>query len=350
MICEIRTGAIDSPRVGFLETERTLNRLMSVGGETADYWSLRLGLAAELAIVQEDAHGRSEASKAMLPSLNGPRSCFVRDVLGEWCAGYLGVTADEPLARAVGLDENWRVRALEWMEAGSEFVPVWMRVEGLDAKLTGSGYLRKLEDGGREQFLAEFVLTHSLIWTVKLIWLDLVSCLGKGHWYSLSALTELMQLAMSFGIFGQVVQVLERPEECLYLPVQRSSFLADPFHSTEIASWVRQVITDLWEPLGIAKVCEETDQVWLDSPMMRIEGPPILDPAARREFLAEVMDNPDFEFHVPGLAPAILRAVGEEEQEGDWVEMSCPLDVILDRVEGRTIQSFDGKRLKLTSV
>ncbi len=326
-------------------TPETLTRLQQVGGHDASHWVQNVELAMQLGLFKVDGK-RLLSNPAFETTLDLPKAAFVRHVLFEWCTGFVGTHVDKNLAKAVGLDDVWRRLMLKVLSRAKEFTPVWMRYEGVEPLLTGAGCLRDVEDSSEELLIAELGIVNGVIWTAKLVFLDLVSMLGTDYWYSKKAIAELFQIVASFSTFSHIYQVLEHPEMGLYVPVQRASFMTDPLHTPEFESWVDDLITHLLEPLGIARRHPETDSIWLDTTLLRIPSPPGLLDEHRQGLVRDLFSDPDVEFKIPGPSLTRLHRVPSATDPG-VVDLDLPLFAVRQSLDGRAVTAFDGQRLRL---
>lgn len=341
--CEAARGSFTAP-AGTVSDE-TMSRLIEVGGHDARYWAERVDLALELSALRIRRNGEAAENPAFQRVLDLPRSAFVRQVLFDWCTGYVGGAADSRLSRAIGLDDTWRREAVRFLRQRSEFVPLWLEHEGVESELTGSGYIRNAGDSEPEQLMTEIGLTNGLVWSAKLVWLDLLSVLEDDLWYPADVVAELAQLATGFATFGQLIHVIERPNDGLYLPLQRASFLADPLHSPEFHAWFDDAVLHLLEPLGVARLSEDRHQVWLQTSHLRVESPPGLPDEQRELIMREIFGDPEMEFRVPQAVPNRLHRVDDPTEAGG-IGLDLPLDVVKRWLADRDIVSFDGRRIE----
>lgn len=325
-----------------LATE-AVSRLVEVGGHDEEFWTERVGLALELSALRRRRTGALVENPTFRRVVDLPHGPFVRQVLFDWCTGYVGAAPDANLVQAIGLDEVWRKEAIRFLMTRDEFVPLWMNSEGLDPLSTGCGAIRTAGDSDPELLMMEIGLTNGLVWSAKLVWLDLLSLLESQMWYPRSMLVELMQLATGFAIFTQLIHVLEQPNAGYYLPVQRASLAADQFHQTHFDAWVSDIVRDLMEPLGVARSAED-DLVWLDSSNLRVESPPGLPDSTREQLMREVFDDPTVEFRVPSQPAGRLHRI-DDVPGGRSIDLDRPLQTIRDWLGDRRITRFDGRRI-----
>lgn len=325
--------------------ESTLERLARVAGHDARYWEDKVEFGVQLgAFFVEGDHLRP--ARAFETTLDLAKPAFVRHVLLEWCTGFVGSKVDVFLPRATGLDDAWRKQMLKVLTRADEFIPLWMKSEGVEPLMTGAGCLRDLDDSSEETLVTELALANAVMWTTKLVWLDLVSMLGADYWYSLKALADLAQIVGAFAMFSHVSQVLEQPELGLYLPVQRASFMTDAFHANAFEMWVSDVIEHLLEPLGVAYRHPESGSIWLDTALLRIPSPPGLTDVYRATLMQEIFNDPSLQFPVAG--PNTLR-LHRAESNGDprTTGLDLPIAELREWLAGREVTQFDGQRLRV---
>ncbi len=328
-------GDLDLPQLEKFEA-------LGWGGEGD--WARAHRLGWELGVWTDD-DGRAEFNQAAATLLDQPRATFVRSVLLEWVTGYVGAWADADLANAIGLDELWRAEVVKRLMARGEFAPAWMHFSGLPSEQTGAGCLRTVSaEDPDDLLLFEMGLANGLVWTEKLMWLDLLSLLADDCWYPLGQLVGLMQMSASVSVFGQLLHVLENPNAGYYVPVQRASFLIDPHHEDALRDWLENVIREILEPLGVARMND--DLVWLDTATLRIPTPPGLTDEGREQFMRDIFADASLEFRVPTMAPPPLRPVPQPTAD-DGIPVSSPLGVIRTAAAGREIKSFDGRTITL---
>lgn len=323
----------------------TVDRLQRVGGHDAAYWKQTVDLAMQLGLF-DPVGGKLVSKKAFETTLDLPRPAFVRHVLFEWCTGFVGTHVDQNLAKAVGLDDVWRQLMLKVLKRAKEFTPIWMRYDGVEPMLTGAGCLRDVEDSSEDLLIAELGIVNGVIWTAKLVFLDLISMLGSDYWYSKKAVAELLQIVSAFSTFSHIYQVLEHPEVGYYVPVQRASFMTDPFHTPEFETWVDALINDLLVPLGIARRHPESESVWLDTSLLRIPSPPGLLDEHRQGLVRDLFGDEDLEFKIPGPGLTRLHRVPSATEQ-DVVDLDLPLFVVRQSLDGRAVTGFDGQKLRL---
>lgn len=342
LICEADAGELpaspDAVDAGILD------RWSGYEAGDPDLWSRAHRLGWELGFWTDD-DGRARFNPTAESLIDEPRVSFVRTILHEWVTGYVGAWSDARLAQAIGLDEVWRTELIRRLVERGDFAPVWMHFEGLQPQQTGSGCLRTASAEDPEDLLIfEMGLANGLVWTEKLMWLDLLSLLESGCWYPIGHLVGLMQLAASVSVFGQLLHVLESPQAGYYIPVQRASFLVDPHHEDALMAWVSDVVDAVLEPLGVA--IRDGDSVWLESQSLRIATPPGLTDDGRQRFVQDIFADPEIDFRVPSADGPALRPVPSGMDEG-VVDLSLPIAEIRDAVDGKSILDFDGKVLRV---
>lgn len=342
--CEADRGRVRMSG-GYMDDE-TQSRLVSVGGHDTKFWAERLEVALELSALHVRRTGHAVENPTFRRVLDLPRSAFIRQVLFDWCTGYVGSAADGRLGRALGLDDTWRREVVKFLRQRGEFVPLWMEHEGVDQETTGSGYIRNTGDTEPDRLLMEIGLVNGLVWSAKLVWLDLLSFLPDDLWYPTTTVAELLQISTGLSTFGQLIHVLEEPNMGYYLPVQRASFLSDTFHTPEFESWIIEVVEHLLAPLGVARMSEDQSTIWLQTSHLRVESPPGLADDQREQLLREIFQDDQLEFRVPKASPNRLHRV-DEPPEGDAIDLDLPLDVVRRWLNEREIVGFDGKRLKV---
>ena len=347
--------ASGKPPYGLCEISRQRIREARSGDEEQARRSERLALLArELGLFVEDARGTLAVDEAQIELLDAPRPSFVRRVLHDWCTCRISARADEPLAQALGLDETWRGRVVAALQARQEVLPPWLLSEGLDTSHTGAGCLRDPALGGPEVLMMELGLTNSYVWSTKLLWLDLISMQEADCHYPLDALRELLQMAAALTLFGHLSSLIEMPGFSYYLPVQRASFLHDPFHTDAFDSWLRAIVAELLEPLGVARLEEDGRgaSVWLDTRHLRVETPMGMQDEQRIEQLRDLLQMEELDFKPPCPTTPSLLALdfsgnGNGAGGGGWLAASLPLARLRQELDGRSISGFDGERILL---
>lgn len=324
-------------------SEATTAHLTEVGGRTPEHWATRVRLAAELrALNLASSEWKLTSEPAFRSVLDMPKSSFVRELLLEWCTGYAGFDADAALPRAFGLDDVWRCEAIEFLDGRDEFIPRWMLHEGVDPNSTGSGQIRNPGESTPEQLEIEVALTNGIMWSAKLVWMDLLSMLESHMWYPREALIDVLGLTTGLAVFSQLYRVLEEPNMGYYLPVQRASLLLDDFSVSHFTDWFDAILDGLFVPLGIAVV--EEDGVWLDTTALRIETPPGMVDDNRRDVLRAIFDAPDMPFEIVRPHASTLHRV-DTAPAGDTIDLDLPLQTVRDLLGDRRIVRFDGRRI-----
>ncbi len=341
---EADRGAIRAP--AGIATDETMEHLVEVGGHDVSFWAHRLEIALELSALRLQRSGHAAENPTFRRVLELPRSAFARQVLFDWCTGYLGSTADARLGVALGLDDTWRREVVRYLKKYSEFTPLWLRHEGVELETTGSGYLRNAERSDEERLRMEIALTNGIVWSTKLTWLDLLSLLDDGLWYSRSALVEVLQTAAGLSTFAQLIHVLENPYLGYYLPVQRASVMSDSLQTPHFEAWFDELVDNLLEPLGVARFSDDGESVWLQASSLRVESPPGVNDEQREAIIREILQDPELEFRPPNsLPPERLHRVETAPEDGT-IELDVPLDMIRQRLKGRVIVEFDGRRIQ----
>ncbi len=343
LVCEAATGELT------LEDGRpnadVLDRLTRRAGRPD--WDLEsyMELLFELSILRRGVDGFITLGAEYQKLLDMDRKAFVRDVLYEWCGGFVGGGFDERLPKAFGLDERWREQAVEILRARREFIPQWMEFEGVDQERTGAGCLREATDDNPELVARELSILNGYVLSAKMVWLDLLTLLSRNRRYPLQGIVELEQMNASVCLFSQLGRLLEDPREYFYLPVQRASFLTDPFHTSEFEGWIGDVVDRLFEPLGVGSRDEES--VLLTDVEFRIDSPPGWSLRDREQLVGEVVERDDFEF--PGTRgdrrPLEAVEAPSESDRGGFprrVELDAPIDDILEAAHGRGVEAFEG--------
>jgi len=317
-------------------------------------WDLEayLELLFELSILRRGVDGFIALGAEYEKLLDMRREEFVLDALYEWCGGFVGAGFEERLPKALGLDESWREQALEILRARREYTPQWMSFEGVEQERTGAGCLRETAENSPELLARELQILNGYVWSAKMLWLDLVSLAEPERSYSIDSLVELEQMAASVCLFSQLGYLLEDPREYFYLPVQRASFLTDPFHTSEFERWLEEVVRGFLEPLGVAAIAAD-DRIYLATDQIRIESPPGWSEADRERLLGEILGREEFEFTAGATGRRPVEAVegtgpgiGEEPTE---VSLDRPVEEVLRVARGRPIERFDGDRLFFSS-
>lgn len=341
-VCEADRGrlAAASERL----TESSIERLVTVGGHDRAFWDERTRLAIELSALRPRRSGEVVENPTFRRVLDLPRGAFVRQVLFDWCTGYVGHAADAKLTAAIGLDDTWRREVIAMLTTRKEFVPLWMQHEGVEARTTGCGCIRNAGESEPELLMMEVGLTNGLVWSAKLVWLDLLSYLDDELWYPSAVLAELLQLATGFAIFSQLTHVLEEPNIGYYLPVQRASLASDEYCRAQFEDWFDTIMDGLLIPLAIAARSEDGESVWLRTSGLRVESPPGLPDDTRERVMQEIFDDDTLEFKIPHQAPATLHRI-DELPAAEWIDLDRPVQTIRAWLGEREITRFDGRRL-----
>ncbi len=310
-----------------------------------------LYLLRDLSVLQASQTGALAAGPEHQKLLNMSRPDFIRNALYEWCGGFVGRGIDDDLARAVGLDEVWRDRAIELLRARREFVPVWMNFEGLPPERTGAGCLRDLLDEAAPDLVAtEIEVTNSYIWGLKLLWLDLLTLLDSGRRYSRDLMAELLRMSASVSLFSQLGHLLQEPGGQYYAPVQRASFLNDPTHVSAFESWTSAIVEHLLTPLGAASLSEDGESVWLNTELLEVKSPPGWPPEERTQLIEDIFETDDIAFDPEQFGDGRnLRPVSTTPNpEADRIEVrDVDIGDLLEVARDREVVSFDGERLEL---
>ncbi len=341
-VCEADRGSLAVADVGL--TDGSIDRLVEVGGHDRDFWSGRTRLAIELSALRPRRSGEVVENPTFRRVLDLPRMPFIRQVLFDWCTGYVGFEADRGLCGAIGLDDTWRLEVITMLTQRKEFVPLWMQHPGVEARTTGCGCIRNAGDSEAEQLMMEVGLTNGLVWSAKLVWLDLLSFLEGQMWYPRALLVELLQLAAGFAIFSQLTHVLEEPNMSYYLPVQRASLACDEYCLPQFEGWFDTIVQGLLVPLGIGVLSEDGQYLWLQTAGLRVESPPGLPDDTRERLMQEIFADDALEFKVPVQAPSTLHRINEAPVD-NWIDLDRPVQTIRAWLGDRAIARFDGRKL-----
>lgn len=311
-----------------------------------------LPLLRDLSVLQADQTGRLVAGPESRKLLNMSRPDFVRNTLYEWCGGFIGREIDDALPRAIGLDDVWRDRAIELLRARREFVPVWMNSEGLPPERTGAGCLRDPEEGMSERIATEIEVANSYVWGLKLLWLDLLTLLDRGRWYSRDLMAELLRMSASISLFSQLGHLLQDPGAQYYAPVQRASFLNDPTHAAAFETWTTDLVEHLLAPLGAARFDASGERIWLNNELLKVKSPPGWPPEERIQLVEDVFQTDEIDFEPEKFGDGRnLRPVSTTPAPTDTtIELrDVDLDDLLEVVGSRDIVGFDGEQLEIAS-
>lgn len=323
--------------------EAAFTRLAQVGGQSPAFWEEVVELGLQLGVFRPDGVNL-QPNGAQESLLDLPRQAFGRQVMFAWCMGTLGKAAEQHLAKAMGLDDVWRRQMLKVLRRADETTPLWLLFEGVEPMMTGAGCLRDIEDSPDDLLIGEYGIANALIWTTKLLWLDLLSMLPGDYWYSKRALAELLQILAAFSTFSHILQVLEHPDVGFYVPVQRASFMTDPMHTPEFETWVDQVVRHLMEPLGVAARSADGDFVWLDTGALRVPSPPGLLDEHRETLVRDIFGDAGVSFKVPGAAPMRLHRVPSDVADSE-IGLDAPLQALRAWLGERTLTRFDGQHV-----
>lgn len=341
LCCEAQNGRLKLPM-----DEPNVAPLIDVSALPMDACLGGMAMGIELGVLAPEGDDRLVVDPSRVSVLDEPRAAFARQSLLSWCMGGFGQGADRWLAQAIGLDDPWRLQVLDSMlELLDGHVPAWLLHEGIDSQLTGMGYLRTLDTSTPELLTLEVGMVNSYICGAKLLWIDLLSMLEDGRWYSVAALDELMQLVAALTLFNHLAHVLEHPGMSHYLPVQRASFLTDPHHVSAFGGWVRAIFEEVFAPLGVARV--DGDRVWLSTKWMRIPSPEGLEVELREAALREIFGDDELVFSAAShVSP--LRAVRAAPVPGAGaLSLDESVEFLLEQTLGKQIKTYDGKSLVL---
>ncbi|MFB6372724.1 MAG: hypothetical protein ABEN55_06345, partial [Bradymonadaceae bacterium] len=348
LVCESATGELT------LEDdeldEQSLERLADTAGVAPDQLRSRVANLVDLSVLRRGLDGFLTLGAEYEKLLNMSRPEFIRNVLYEWCGGFLGHRFERHLPKAIGLDEEWRQQATEVLRARHEFIPHWMSFEGVEQERTGAGCLREMIDSSPEMLSDELGLANGYVWSAKMIWLDVLSFLDGGRWYAFDELVALMQYVASVCLFSQIGRLLDDPRAYFYLPVQRTSFLKDPFHTSEFETWLEADVEQLLVPLGVAATRESDGAVWLSTDDLRIDTPPGWADEERRALLGEIVNAPVDEATFPPANNVSLQAVSEPiDMSASEIPLDRPVDELLEATRDRAIAEFAGDAIVLAS-
>lgn len=305
------------------------------------------GFADELGVFDVPA---DELPEDLVGFLDSGRTSFARDFMLEWCLGGVGSESEAFIPAAIGLDEGWREQVSELdLEEALPFLPAWLEHEGIDAQMTGTGYLRALSASTPELLMLELGLVNSYIWSFKILWLDVLSMLEDGRWYPMSLLQELLQLCAALTLFNHLSHVLEQPGLSHYVPVQRASFLSDPAHVQAFNAWCEAIVEQVMVPLGVAQ--REDHLVMLATRSLRVESPEGMPDELRVESMRELFGEDELDFDLSrtheGARLFSVAAVHDTEQtpQGEWVSLGQPLLGVLAQLKGRRIVKYEDAKI-----
>lgn len=346
LVCEAASGRLTLDD-GLPDSEE-MERLEAMGqGARVDFEPCFRNLF-DLSILRRGLDGFVTLGAEYRKLLDMPEQRFARNVLYEWCGGFVGRAFEQQLPKAVGLDEEWREQAMEILQARHEFIPHWMSFEGVPQERTGAGCLRETTDNTPQLLSEELGLANGYVWSAKMIWLDLLSLLEDERWYPFDGIVNLMQMCASVCLFSQVGRLIDQPRAYFYLPVQRTSFLTDPFHTSAFEQWIDDVVDGLLVPLGVAQRDTDEERVRLQTGSLSVDSPPGWSDRERRALLEDIL-GPDFgeldlrEGRSSGLH-AVQQPPAADENE---VPLELEIDDILKAARGREVASFDGEVLRL---
>lgn len=335
--CEHEEAGLSAQTLRLLDDVSTLERAVD--------WDVTWQLSQELRILEREAFGFIGAGSESIPLLDRERRDFVSEVLLEWCLAYSGEQVDQHLTQAIGFDEAWRNRAVDLIRRQGEPVPLWMFESGVDPNSTGGGWLRESGTGPDEIVLFEVGLATTFVVMTKLLWLDVLSLLETKRRYPVEGLVGLMQCVAGFSMFTQLRLVLEEQPAPVYLPFQRASILMDERNQSAFRKWVDDVLQTLLVPLGVAVMDEETDAVWLEASMLRIDDPPGWPGGQREKLLEEIFDE-ELDFELQAEPSSGLHEVIPDIGSGKLC-LDESMERLLELVKGREITGFDGRFIEL---
>lgn len=325
----------------------SLSHCVEVGQHDPEYWAGQLRLASEVGslLVQNNQVTSNPAFESVVDL---PRQVFIRQMVHDWVMGYLGAETEHRVGQALGLDDVWRLEVLKLLRSKNEFVPVWMHSEGIESGMTGSGFLKDSLETTPEVLHEEFMLLHETMWSMRMLWLDLLSMLNSDYWYPLEQITELFQMTACLEVFSRVEKALGGIEMPLYIPIQRSSLLMEPVHTEDFGLWVEDLFSKLFQPLGVAVLSQDKKHVMFDTSVLRIPTPAGLLDTDRVEMLRLILQNPELEFRIQASPELRLHRV-PSGKDAMSIDLDVPLQTVRAWLKGRRIRKFDGKRLYLQS-
>lgn len=327
-------------------TSESLDRLDAVyDGERSLDWDTVWNLGRQLRILDVEPDGAVGPNREARQLLDAGEPEFVRESLLEWCLGYLGRECDRKLPQALGLDDQWRNRAVGLMRRNGEPIPAWIQHPGVESDATGAGWLRPTGTGADEMITFEYGLAAGLVSLAKVMWLDVLSLLEPMS-VPIDQLAVLMQNVSGVAMFTQLRIVLEEQPAPVYLPFQRASFLMDERQHAPIAEWIEHLMVGLLHPLGVATYDASSRQVRLVPRLLRIGDPPGW-PEGQRAQLLEEMFGDEVDFEVPSGDESTLREVSTVSDDAEaTASIDEPLARLVELSANRAICSFDGQFLQ----
>jgi len=317
-----------------------LLHLSSIGGRTPSFWGSRLDLGIELGVF---ATKSNRLIVEDTQDLDANRGVFVRNVLGDWCLGEVAAHTETHVGKALGLDEVWRREVLKVLKKSGESVPSWLHSEGVESLLTGSGFLKDSLDTPKEVLMAEFVLAHDIMYSIRQGWLDLLSVMSPTYWYAKEHVLELFGMVACFELFSHVSHAIDGSGMAFYIPFQRSSLLMEPVHLESFRLWLDDTIEGFLIPLGVATQSPDGESIWFDTSALRVPTLSWMDEGKRIERVEQMFAGKKIEFSIPAEPEFRLHRVPELEDHELGLEV--PVHVMRSWLRKREIIRFDGRRI-----
>lgn len=328
-------------------TPETREHLADHSNTQERMWTALTCMGVEMELFDVGPDGKLRPTYLAHEYLEETAGAFRSEVLDSWIIGAMGTHCDVELGRALGIDESWRLALLGLLAERGEIPPAWSLEEGIAHEETGSGCLREIADAPAESLLLELGLVNAVLCGTKLRWLDLLSTLESGQWYPIRGLVDLIEVIASFSLFAQVGHLIRDPGASFYFPMQRPSFFTLPQHDDAFQAWVRDLATELLEPLGLAELSADRDKIWLDTRRLRVGTTEFWPDEPRKQFVYDVFDDTDFDFDISTESSSTLRTVPAAAGEPDaLLATDLTLTELLNALDGASATSFDGKRIR----
>ncbi|MGM0556379.1 MAG: hypothetical protein ACQEVA_08390 [Myxococcota bacterium] len=341
---EAEAGRIETRDL--MPTDETRKRLAQCSNAPARMWDALTCMGVELEMFDVGPHGKLRPTELAHDYLEESKGLFRTEVLHSWILGTTGAHCDVQLASAFGIDEEWRRALLSLLAQRGELPPAWLLEEGVPHEETGAGCLREI-DGVNESLLLELGIVNAVLCGTKLRWLDLLSVLESERWYSVRGLVNLIELVAMFSLFAQIGYLIRDPGAAFYFPMQRPSLFTIRRHDDAFQEWVRDLATELLEPLGLGELSDDEEKLWLDTKKLRVGSTEFWPDEPRLQFVRDVFDDVNLDFDIANGQQSALRTVPVAVSEPDTLlATDLTLTELLQALDGASATSFDGKRIR----
>jgi hypothetical protein len=342
---EAEAGRIETRDL--MPTDETRKRLATCSNAPARMWDALTCMGVELEMFDVGPNGKLRPTELAHDYLEESKGLFRTEVLHSWILGTTGAHCDVQLASAFGIDEEWRRALLGLLARRGELPPAWLLEEGVPHTETGAGCLREIDGDINESLLLELGIVNAVLCGTKLRWLDLLSTLESERWYPVRGLVNLIELVAMFSLFAQIGYLIRDPGAAFYFPMQRPSLFTIRRHDDAFQAWVRDLATELLEPLGLGELSEDGERLWLDTKKVRVGSTEFWPDEPRVQFVRDVFDDAELDFAIANGEQSTLRSVPVAASEPDTLlATDLTLTELLQALDGASATSFDGKRIR----